>query len=225
MTPPVCRLASASRVFNSGPARVTAVDRAEMAVSEEEVVGVVGPSGAGKSTLLSLLGALRLPTSGDSYFRERNLKELSSGERRILRLTKVGFVFQQFRLVPTLSVLENLKLPLALLGSPAGAQEEKAQKMVEAVRLTGKEARKPGELSAGEQQRVAVARALMNDPVLVLADEPTSQLDTPTGLAIVDLLRSLSRSLGAAVVISTHDHMIGESLQRVYSMRDGVLEK
>ena len=200
------------------------MDAADMAVSEQEVVGVVGPSGAGKSTLLSLLGALRLPTSGDSFFQERSVKGLSAGERRLLRLTKMGFVFQQFRLIPTLSVLENVKLPLALLGSPAGAQDDRARRMVEGVGLAGKESRRPGELSVGEQQRVAVARALVNDPLLVLADEPTSQLDTAAGLTVVELLRSLSRRAGAAVVISTHDQKVGESLQRVYRMRDGVLE-
>lgn len=220
----VSRLDSASKEFDTGRERVRAVDRAVFSVSAGEVVGIVGPSGAGKSTLLSLLGALRLPTSGGAFFQERSLATLTPGERRVLRLTKMGFVFQQLRLIPTLSAIENVKLPMVLLGVPASEQEERARKLVEAAGLEGKEARKPGELSAGEQQKVGVARALVNSPRLVLADEPTSQLDTASGLSVVELLRSLSQRAGAAVVISTHDPRIVETLARVHTMRDGVLE-
>jgi putative ABC transport system ATP-binding protein len=220
---PVCRLASATKVFESAGEKVVAVDRAVVSVSPSEVVGIVGPSGSGKSTLLSLLGGLRVPTSGDAFFQESSLKAMSSEERRLLRLSKIGFVFQQLRLIPNLSVRENVALPMALLGRPEGLQLEKAAELVKRVGLEGKERRKPGQLSVGEQQRAAIARALVNDPILILADEPTSQLDTSSGLAIVELLRSLGDARGAAVVISTHDQKIGDTLERVYRMRDGSL--
>jgi len=220
---PVCRLDSATKLFEAGVERVVAVDKAMISVSQKEVIGIVGPSGSGKSTLLNLMGALMLPTSGDSYFQEKSLKELSSEERRLLRLSRVGFVFQQLRLIPNLSVRENVALPMALVGRSGDLQVKKVAELLELVGLEGKERRRPAQLSVGEQQRIAIARALVNDPVLILADEPTSQLDTSSGLAIVELLRSLGEKLGAAVVISTHDQKIGDSLQRVYRMRDGTL--
>jgi putative ABC transport system ATP-binding protein len=211
--------------FDEVPNKVVAVDKATLAISQGESVGIVGPSGSGKTTLLSLLGMLKPPTSGDAFFQERNLRDIAGGERRRLRLAKVGFVFQQLRLIPVLTTVENIGLPLVLSSAPSSLRRSKVSELVMAVGMSGKEHRRPGQLSLGEQQRVAVARALVNDPLLVLADEPTNQLDSSTGLRIVELILALRRKLNAAVVISTHDTKICERLDRVYSMRDGALSE
>jgi putative ABC transport system ATP-binding protein len=216
-------LVSVTKTYDDGPNQITAVDKATFSVSPGETVGIVGPSGSGKTTLLNLMGSLQTPTSGDVFFQERNLKELSAVERRRLRLTKIGFVFQQLRLIPTLSVVENVELPMILSATPANQRKKKAQELVESVGLAGKENRRPSQLSVGEQQRVAVARALANSPILVLADEPTSQLDSSSGLEIVELLDALSKNLDATVVISTHDPKMCEDLGHIYRIRDGVL--
>jgi putative ABC transport system ATP-binding protein len=222
---PVCRLESATKVYGSGPERVIAVKEASLSVNPGELVGVVGPSGSGKTTLLGMIGMLQAPTTGRAYFEGRDAAGLSAGERRKLRRARVGFVFQQFRLIPTLSAVENIRLPMALASVPGAEQREKAVRLAEWVGLGGKENRRPHQLSVGEQQRVAVARSLANDPVLVLADEPTSQLDSATGLKIVGLLEGLREKAGAAVVISTHDSRVSDGLERVYGMRDGVVEE
>lgn len=225
MNPPVCRLASASVTFEDGPNKVLAVDRVTLAISQGESVGIVGPSGSGKTTLLNLLGMLRPPSSGETFFQERNLRDITAGERRRLRLAKIGFVFQQLRLIPTLTAAENIGLPMVLSSASSSLRKSKASELAMAVGLSGKEHRRPSQLSLGEQQRVAVARALVNDPLLVLADEPTNQLDSSSGLRIVELILALRRKLNAAVVISTHDAKICERLDRIYNMRDGALSE
>jgi len=225
MSSPLCRLASATVTFGAGLDRVVAVDRATLDIWQGESVGIVGPSGSGKTTLLNLLGTLKPPTSGEVFFQERNLRDVAAGERRMLRLAKVGFVFQQLRLIPTLTAVENIALPMVLSSAPSSLRMSKASELVAAVGLSGKERRRPSQLSLGEQQRVAVARALVNDPLLVLADEPTNQLDSSAGLQIVELILALRGRLDAAVVISTHDTKVSERLDRVYSMRDGVLSE
>ena len=225
MNPPLSRLASATVIFGEGPDKVVAVDRATLAISQGESVGIVGPSGSGKTTLLSLLGTLKPPTSGEVFFQGRNLKDIATGERRMLRLAKVGFVFQQLRLIPTLTAVENIGLPMVLSSAPSSLRRSRASELVTAVGLSGKEHRRPSQLSVGEQQRVAVARALVNNPLLVLADEPTNQLDTSAGLQIVELILALRKKLNAAVVISTHDIKVSEKLDRLYSIRDGVLSE
>jgi putative ABC transport system ATP-binding protein len=223
MTDFVSQLVSASKVFDAGGDRVVAVDGATVSVSPGETVGVVGPSGSGKTTLLSLMGMLQPPSSGGAFFQGSEVSGIPAAERRRLRLTKVGFVFQQLRLIQTLSVVENVELPMVIAGAPHETRRRKALSLVESVGLAGKERRRPGQLSVGEQQRVAVARALANDPALVLADEPTSQLDSSSGARIVELLVALRERVGAAVVVSTHDPRICEKLGRVYGIADGVV--
>jgi putative ABC transport system ATP-binding protein len=223
MTTSVSRLAAASKVFDEDSGAVTAVDEATISVAAGETVGIVGPSGSGKTTLLSLMGLLLVPTSGKAFFQEQEAEEMSATQRRRLRLTKVGFVFQQLRLIPTLSVLENVELPLLLNSAHAERRRAKGMELVTSVGLKGKEDRRPSHLSIGEQQRVAVARALVNDPLLLLADEPSSQLDSATGMKIVELLIASRDKLNSAVVISTHDPKICGGLDRVYGIRDGLL--
>jgi ABC-type lipoprotein export system ATPase subunit len=215
MSPPVAALEGATKAYGD----VRAVEGATISVEGGKVVGVVGPSGSGKTTLMGMLGTLLVPTSGKAYFDG----EMPVPRRRELRLRRMGFVFQQLRLMQKLSVIENVRLPLVLAGGPTAAQLQRASDLVAAVGLGGKERRRPRELSVGEQQRVAVARALVNSPALVLADEPTSQLDSATGGKVLDLLEGLCREIGAAVVISTHDQKMRDRLGEVYEMRDGVL--
>ena len=219
MSPPVAALEGATKAYGD----VRAVEGATISVEGGKVVGVVGPSGSGKTTLMGMLGTLLVPTSGKAYFDGKDVGEMPVPRRRELRLRRMGFVFQQLRLMQKLSVIENVRLPLVLAGGPTAAQLQRASDLVAAVGLGGKERRRPRELSVGEQQRVAVARALVNSPALVLADEPTSQLDSATGGKVLDLLEGLCREIGAAVVISTHDQKMRDRLGEVYEMRDGVL--
>jgi len=219
----ISRLVDVSKTFEKGSERITALEKATISISEGEMVGIMGPSGSGKTTLLNLIGTLESPTSGDVFFEESPTKKLSIAERRKLRLDKIGIVFQQLRLIPTLSVVENVELPMALSSKPDNYQRKKALELLESVGLAGKENRKPNKLSVGEQQRVAVARAVANDPALVLADEPTSQLDSASGMMIIDLLDLLRKRLNAAIVISTHDPEISGHLEKVYRLRDGIL--
>ena len=223
MSTPLARLEAATKVYGDGEGKVTAVDRASIAVPGGKVVGIVGPSGSGKTTLLGMLGALNLPTSGKAYFEEEDLAEMPVPRRRELRLRRMGFVFQQLRLMQKLSVVENVRLPLVLAGGATGAQEKRASELVAAVGLAGKERRRPTELSVGEQQRVAVARALVGSPSLVLADEPTSQLDSETGGNVLGLLEGLCREIGAAGLISSLDQTKTDRRGELYEKRDGAL--
>jgi len=219
----VSRLDGVSKWFENDGDAIKAVDGATLAVPRGEMVGIMGPSGSGKTTLLNLIGMLETPSSGNVFFEETLVKDLPEAERRRLRLTRVGIIFQQLRLIPTLSVIENVELPMALLARPGSYQRGQARKLIESVGLEGKEGRRPSKLSVGEQQRAAVARALANDPALILADEPTSQLDSASGEKIIDLLEDLRRRMNAAVVVSTHDPGVSALLKKVYQMRDGVL--
>ena len=219
----VVRLDGTSKTFERSHEVITAVNKAPISISAGEMVGIVGPSASGKTTLLNLMGLLETPTSGYVFFGEQNASKLSSPDRRKLRLAKVGFVFQQLKLIPTLSVRENVELPLALSFKSHVYQKEKAQDLISSVGLAGKESIRPSKLSVGEQQRVAVARALVNDPILVLADEPTSQLDSENGKKVIELLGQLRKKSNSAIVISTHDPVISKNLERVYRMRDGNL--
>jgi len=219
----VSRLEGAGKTFESAGGPVKAVEGATLAVSRGEMLGIMGPSGSGKTTLLKLMGMLDAPSSGTVFFEEKSVRELPVSARRRIRLSKVGFIFQQLRLIPNLSVMENVELPMALQSKTGEFQRTKARELIEAVGLAGKERRRPGKLSVGEQQRVAVARAIANDPLLILADEPTSQLDSASGEKIVDLLDVLRKRVNAAIVITTHDPSIISLLGRVYQMRDGIL--
>lgn len=219
----IASLIGVTKSLGKGTRAVTAVKGATVSVRRGETVGILGPSGAGKTTLLELIGTLESPDSGQVLFQGQSVLGIGAAKRRELRLSKIGFVFQQLRLIPTLSAVENVELPMALRSIAGATRRKKARDLIQAVGLQGKEDRRPGALSVGEQQRVAVARAMANDPVLVLADEPTSHLDSEAGAKVVGLLTSMSTSAGAAVLISTHDPRMCEGLMRVCSMRDGVL--
>jgi len=193
-------------------------------VEEGEFLAVLGPSGSGKSTLLHLIGCLDRPDEGEILFEGRNVLILNDDELAELRLKRIGFVFQFFNLLPRLTALENVKIPLALAGISDKEADERARKLLEMVGLGERLNHRPSELSGGEQQRVAIARALINNPKLVLADEPTGNLDTKSGWEIVNLMRKLNEDLGQTFIVVTHDPQIAEVADRIIYLKDGLIE-
>jgi putative ABC transport system ATP-binding protein len=219
----VYELRDVSRAFGQGATEVVAVRDVDLEIAEGELVALVGPSGSGKTTLLQLLGALDRPTTGEILFEGRDLGRLGDTELSAIRLRSIGFVFQQFNLIPTLTAAQNVEVALA----PArGGAERRCARVGELLEMVGLAARRdhlPGQLSGGEQQRVAIARALANGPHVILADEPTGNLDTETGAGIIALLRSLSDDRGQTVVLITHDQSIAAQARRVVRLRDGTV--
>jgi putative ABC transport system ATP-binding protein len=220
---PVFELRDVSRLYRQGTNEIRAVDSVSFRIDPGEFVVVAGPSGSGKTTLLQLLGALDRPSGGEILVEGRNLSELGDGELTQLRLRTIGFVFQQFNLIPTLTARENVELALAPAGLRGAARQDAAAALLRIVGLAERGDHLPGQLSGGEQQRVAIARALANEPDVLLADEPTGNLDSATGDEIVDFLRSLSGEHGQTVVLITHDPAIAAQAPRVLRMQDGRL--
>jgi putative ABC transport system ATP-binding protein len=210
-----------SKTFRQGSAQINAVHDVDLEIGEHEFVVVAGPSGSGKTTLLQLLGALDRPSSGTVFFEGRDLGTLGDGELARLRLEAFGFVFQQFNLIPTLTAAQNVEVALAPRGVAGVQLREQADRLLASVGLAARAEHLPSQLSGGEQQRVAIARALANQPRVLLADEPTGNLDSETGSEIVELLRSLSSQRGQTVVLVTHDQTIASRAPRVVRMRDG----
>jgi putative ABC transport system ATP-binding protein len=204
-----------------GKRNVTALHDVSITVGRGEMVSIIGPSGSGKSTLLNLVGGLDHPTSGQVIVDGRPLGGLSDDELTCVRRDKIGFVFQFFNLLPTLTSLENVSLPLHLRGWPRRKVEDRARELLTLVGLDARLHHLPDELSGGERQRVAIARALSIYPPVVLADEPTGNLDTRTGHEILALMRDLNDRFGSTVVIVTHDMAVADSCSRTVSLRDG----
>ena len=220
---PVYQLRGVSKTFRQGAYEVHAVQDVDLEVHGGEFLVVAGPSGSGKTTLLQLLGALDRPTSGEVAFEGWNLSHAGDGELARLRLDTIGFVFQQFNLIPTLTAAQNVEVALAPRKLDGGRRRDEARGLLETVGLGRRADHLPSQLSGGEQQRVAIARALANEPRVVLADEPTGNLDSETGKEIIALLRKLSGEHGQTVVLITHDPEIASRAARVVRMRDGRL--
>jgi putative ABC transport system ATP-binding protein len=216
-------LSGVGRSFRRGSALIDAVADVELAIEPAEFLAIEGPSGSGKTTLLQLLGALDRPSRGRVFFAGRDLASLSETELAELRLRSFGFVFQQFNLIPTLTALENVEAKLAPLGQPSDEQQKRAAAMLAEVGLAARAEHLPTQLSGGEQQRVAIARALSVEPKVILADEPTGNLDTSTGAEIVDLLAGLASRHGTTVIVATHDALLAGRAPRRLPMRDGRL--
>jgi putative ABC transport system ATP-binding protein len=214
-------LEGVGRRYGQGSTEVRALEGMDLRIAAGEFVVVAGPSGSGKTTLLQLLGALDRPTDGVVRFEGRDLRGLGDRELAKLRLSELGFVFQQFNLIPTLTARQNVEAALAPTGVDASARHLRAGELLEAVGLAARSEHLPSQLSGGEQQRVAIARALANDPRVLLADEPTGNLDTTTGREILALLRQLADSRGLTIVVVTHDPTIADDAPRVVHMRDG----
>lgn len=209
-----------SKVFPMPGGPVSALRDISLRISPGEYVGVVGPSGCGKSTLLHVLGVVDVPTSGDVLFNDRQIGSLSDAERSRLRLREIGFVFQRFFLLPMLTAWENVELPQAEAGAGRTERRERTRELLEFVGLSARAGHRPSELSGGEMQRVAIARALANRPRLLLADEPTGELDQATGEQIISLIDRLHAD-GMAVIVVTHDAGIAARSHRLLRMRDG----
>jgi putative ABC transport system ATP-binding protein len=212
-----------SRTYTLGGARVHAVREIDLTLTTGESVAVVGPSGSGKTTLLQLLGALDRPTGGELLFEGRDIGRLGDGDLSELRLEVFGFVFQQFNLIPTLTAAQNVEIALAPRSYSRDERHERVLELLTSVGLAERADHVPGKLSGGEQQRVAIARALANDPHVLLADEPTGNLDSTTGAEIMNLLLSLSGEQRRTVVVVTHDADVAARARRVIHMQDGRL--
>jgi putative ABC transport system ATP-binding protein len=209
--------------LDNGDVQVEALRGVTLTLAEGQLAAIVGASGSGKSTLLNILGCLDRPSSGHYVLDGVDVGRLDADERAAIRNAKIGFVFQSFNLLPRTTALENVELPLVYGEAPESEHRERAEQALQAVGLAGAGGRMPNQLSGGQQQRVAIARALVSRPRLILADEPTGNLDTATSLEIMDLLRDLNRRQGVTVIIVTHELDIARLTDRVIAMRDGLV--
>jgi putative ABC transport system ATP-binding protein len=211
-----------TRIFKTGSVEVRALDGVTFEMNPGEMVAIAGPSGSGKSTLLNMLGCLDRPTSGRVFIGGEDTSVLSRTKQAIVRNHKVGFIFQSFHLIPVLTAYENVEFALQIQGKLSPAQrKERIMPVLEALDIAQLADRKPGEMSGGQQQRVAIARALVKKPVLILADEPTANLDSKTSKAIIEQMVKLNREEGTTFLLSTHDPMVMEFAPRLVKLRDG----
>ncbi|HEX8230457.1 MAG TPA: ABC transporter ATP-binding protein [Chloroflexia bacterium] len=214
------RLVGLSRKYRMGPNFVGAVDGVDLEIEEGEAVALVGPSGSGKSTLLNLIGGLDRPTSGEIWVDGENIARASAKRLVVHRRTRIGFIFQSFNLLAHRTALENVEVPLMLAGLPRKERQARARELLTRMGLGARTDHRPSQLSGGEQQRVAIARALANRPSILLADEPTGNLDSATGAEVMSLLREL-KSGGLTIVLVTHDMTVASYMDRIVRLRDG----
>lgn len=213
-----------SKVYEMGAEQVFALRDISLDIRKNEYVAIMGPSGSGKSTLMNILGCLDTPTTGDYYFTEANVSEMNDNELARIRNKEIGFVFQTFNLLPRLTSLKNVELPLVYAGIKASQREEMAKKALTNVALGDRMLHKPNELSGGQRQRVAIARALVTNPSIILADEPTGNLDSKTGVEIMKLFNDLWEA-GNTIIVVTHEEDIAEHAHRIIRLRDGLIER
>jgi putative ABC transport system ATP-binding protein len=220
------KVSNLTKTFNTGAGAVKAVDSISLSVDDGKFVSIIGRSGSGKSTLLSLLGALDKPTAGSIEVGAQDITKLRDHSLIKYRAGSIGFVFQSYNLVPNLSALENVMLPMEFAGAPKSEWRPRAEKLLDQVGITAeKHQRRPSRLSGGEQQRVAIARALANKPKLILADEPTGNLDSQNGKMIFDLLHNLARKENTTIIVVTHDLGIAGKTDQTFQLEDGKLKK
>lgn len=209
------------KIYGKGEKKVEALRGVDFQIEQGEFVAILGPSGSGKTTLLNCLSGIDSPTEGEIFFDGVEFHRLSEEEKTKFRAQNMGFVFQFFNLIPVLTVLENVELPLRILGQKGKSVTERALEMIKKVGLSGKEDKFPSQLSGGEQQRVAIARALVHNPKIVWADEPTGNLDSETGAAIIELLETIRLENRTTLVVVTHDEKIAQKADRIFLFRDG----
>lgn len=221
----IIHLKDVSKYYPMGESIVKAVDDLTISIKKGDFVAVMGPSGSGKSTAMHLIGSLDIPTKGHIYLNEGDISLLGESELAQIRGKNIGFIFQQFNLIPTLTVKENIMLPMTLQGTSVEEREKRVKKILEKMGLTNRAEHYPNQISGGEQQRVAIGRSLANDPEVILADEPTGNLDTKTGERVMDVLNELHKE-GKTVVMVTHDPDLAKKYASVvYWLRDGKIEK
>nr|MDO8045419.1 ABC transporter ATP-binding protein [Candidatus Baldrarchaeota archaeon] len=211
------------KYYESNQSTIKVLKEVNLRVEEGELVAIVGPSGSGKTTLLNILGLLDNPTSGELYLNGKGTTTLSDKEKRKIRLHKIGFIFQNFNLISSLTALENVELPMALAGVSSKEQRKRAIELLKAVKLDDKINSKIHELSMGEAQRVAIARAFANNPSIILADEPTAQLDYENKMNIIELLQKLRKERNTTIIVATHDLSITRNFDKIYELRNGKL--
>ncbi|MBZ0138467.1 MAG: ABC transporter ATP-binding protein [Pseudorhodoplanes sp.] len=222
--PPIIEFRGVTKVYGTGHAAVHALAGVDLAIAEGEFVAIMGPSGSGKSTAMNLIGCLDKPSAGDYLFKGVSLGQLSRDQRTMLRRHFLGFVFQGFNLLPRTTAVENVELPLIYRGLPQAERRAMAMTALRRVGLEGREHHMSAELSGGQQQRVAIARAIVTDPVVLLADEPTGNLDTKTSREIMELVSSLNREQGITVIMVTHENDIAAYAGRIVRFVDGKVE-
>jgi len=220
----VLKLENVTKQYGSGGSTVTALNNINFTVHKGELTSVLGPSGSGKSTLLHIMGLLDRPTSGKVYIEGIDTTTISKTEQAQLRGRKIGFVFQAFNLIPSLTALENVELPLIISNIPKATRREKATELLKRLNLSHRLEHRPSQLSGGERQRVAIARALINDPEIILADEPTGNLDSKSGLEVLEILHNLHME-GITIIIITHEEGVVRITEKVVRIKDGKLVK
>ncbi len=220
---PIVRLDGVSKIYRQGKVEVKAVDTFSLTVNEGDFATLSGPSGSGKTTILNLIGALDVPTKGKIWLEGHDLTELSRSELSNLRRNRIGFVFQAYNLIPVLTAYENAEFVLALQNVAEKERKRRVLAILKEVGLEGLESRRPDELSGGQQQRVAIARAIVSEPAIVLADEPTANVDSATADALLDLMEQLNREKGVTFLFSTHDKRVMDRARRIIRLRDGKL--
>ncbi|AIC17132.1 ABC efflux transporter, ATP-binding protein [Nitrososphaera viennensis EN76] len=221
----VMKVDNVTKVFDSAAGRVAALRGVNLSIKRGEFVAIVGPSGSGKSTLLNIIGALDKPTAGKVYINGIDVFALADSEIATMRNHLIGFIFQSYNLINRTTVLKNVELPGILSGMAGSERQRRAEKLLEVLGIGNKAGFKPVNLSGGQQQRVAIARSLMNDPAIILADEPTGNLDTKTGNEVFDLLKMLSSKFRRTIVMVTHNPELAEACDRAIYIRDGRVEK
>ena len=220
----VVRVEAATKTYQRDSIAVNALAGVDLDLRRGDFAVLVGPSGSGKTTLLNLIGGLDTPTTGRIWVGGTDIGRLSKSELSQLRLRQIGFVFQEFNLIPVLSAIENVEFIMLLQGLPDALRRQRSLALLKELGLEGLERRRPNELSGGQQQRVAVARALAAEPIIILPDEPTANLDSTAGASLMDMMRRLNEERGATFVFSTHDPMVVERARRVIRLRDGRIE-
>ncbi len=219
------KLENVWKTYKMGHVEVNALQNLNLEVKEGEFVAIMGPSGSGKSTAVNMIGCLDVPTKGSIYLENHDISKLDESELAQIRGRKIGFIFQQFNLVPTLTAAENVMLPMIFQGVPETARLKKARELLELVKLKERMNHKPAELSGGEQQRVAIARSLANNPEVILADEPTGNLDSKTGASVLDFLEDLHKKERKTIIMVTHDQNLAKVAERTEFLKDGKIVK
>jgi putative ABC transport system ATP-binding protein len=222
---PIIELKDVWKIYQMGDVQVIALSGLDLAVKSGEFVSIMGPSGSGKSTAMNMIGCLDIPTKGAILLDGKDISKMSESNLAQIRGRKIGFIFQQFNLIPTLTALENVMLPMIFQNVPRSERTEKAKKLLEMVGLGDRMDHQPNELSGGQQQRVAIARSLSNNPEVILADEPTGNLDSKTGSTVLDFLQKLHIEEGKTIIMVTHNEDVAKKADRIEYLKDGKIVK